>query len=162
MGQKVSKDLCLDTGLPDMLERMLGDPTISVVVIDSLFTALTTYDKANDQNIMAVCLTVSHQLVSGEGCHVHIYAHSLMFSLYLLYLQRLVEIAEKAGVTVILVHHTNKSSQLKDITPNAAMLSGSGAITNVPKNVLLAYPMKGPRATTGHPDWRVVRNLVIQ
>lgn len=70
--------------------------------------------------------------------------------------QRLVRVAERNGVTVILVHHTNKASQMGGANPNAAMLSGSGALSNVPKNVLLAYPMKGARATDADPCWKVV------
>lgn len=58
MGRKWGPDQCLDTGLVEELDRMLADPTITVVVIDSLFTSLTTNEKANDAGVMSDALTV--------------------------------------------------------------------------------------------------------
>ncbi|GIL86854.1 hypothetical protein Vretifemale_15044, partial [Volvox reticuliferus] len=75
-------------------------------------------------------------------------------------LQGLFDLAKTFKVTILLLHHSNKKGQdavFKGMRPNASMISGAAAITNIPRQVLFVTPLM----SGGNPDktWKQVITL---
>ncbi|GIM12182.1 hypothetical protein Vretimale_15587 [Volvox reticuliferus] len=117
--------------LLEWLGQRLKDPSVAIVVIDSLNSVVsggtrTTNDGAAMQRI----------------------------------LQGLFDLAKTFKVTILLLHHSNKKGQdavFKGMRPNASMISGAAAITNIPRQVLFVTPLM----SGGNPDktWKQVITL---
>ncbi|GLC36596.1 hypothetical protein PLESTM_000469500 [Pleodorina starrii] len=94
--------------LTEISER-LADPTVCFVVIDSLMTLLHQGNTGtNDGKVMK----------------------EVIMTLY--------KLAVEKSVTILLIHHANKKGQellAKGDPPNTSIVSGAGAITNIPRQV---------------------------
>ncbi|GLC77742.1 hypothetical protein PLESTF_001984600, partial [Pleodorina starrii] len=117
--------------LTEISER-LADPTVCFVVIDSLMTLLHQGNTGtNDGKVMK----------------------EVIMTLY--------KLAVEKSVTILLIHHANKKGQellAKGDPPNTSIVSGAGAITNIPRQVIFIWPAWNA-VNEMHPSWKQVTTI---
>ncbi|GIL93018.1 hypothetical protein Vretifemale_20425 [Volvox reticuliferus] len=112
----------------ELLNQRLKDPSVAIVVIDSLNSVVSGGTRTTNDG------AAMQRIIQG-----------------------LFDLAKAFKVTILLLHHTNKKGQdavFKGMRPNASMVSGAAAITNIPRQVTFVLPLM----SGGNPDptWKQV------